>query len=44
MRIAYELARRGVPAVWIAQHCDLPQALAELVVADANADAEGGDR
>jgi hypothetical protein len=44
MRVAYELARRGVPAVWIAQHCDLPQALAELVVADADADAEDGDR
>lgn len=41
MRTAYELARRGVPAVWIAQHCDLPQALAELVVADAHGDGGG---
>lgn len=42
MHTAYELARRGVPAVWIAQHCDLPQALAELVIADAR--AEGDDQ
>jgi hypothetical protein len=35
METAYRLALRGVPAVWIAQHCELPLALAELVVADA---------
>lgn len=41
MRMAYRLARRGVPAVWIAEHCDLPPALAELVVADALSEADG---
>jgi hypothetical protein len=37
MRAAYELAQRGVPAARIAEHCDVPLALAELVVADARA-------
>lgn len=35
MRLARALAERGVPAVWIAEHCGLPVALAEMVVAEA---------
>jgi hypothetical protein len=34
MLLACESARRGASAVWIAEHCELPVALAELVVAD----------
>lgn len=46
MRMARALAERGVPAVWIAEHCGLPVALAELVLAEAQRehgqDAAGG--
>lgn len=46
MRLARALAERGVPAVWIAEHCGLPVALAELVLAEAQRehgqDAAGG--
>ena len=34
MRLACELARLGAPAVWIAAQCDLPMALAELIITD----------
>lgn len=34
LREAYRLARRGAPATAVADACDLPQALAELIVDD----------
>lgn len=38
MRLAHALAERGVPAVWIAEHCGLPVALAELMLAEVRRD------
>ncbi|HTJ70113.1 MAG TPA: hypothetical protein VL551_21430 [Actinospica sp.] len=38
--LAYELARRRVPANWIAARCALPYAFAELIVAEV-ADTPG---
>ncbi|MBR7828273.1 hypothetical protein KDK95_18305 [Actinospica sp. MGRD01-02] len=38
--LAYELARRQVPATWIAARCALPHAFAELIVAEV-ADTPG---
>lgn len=32
--LAYELARRGLPPAWIAAHCNIPYALAQLIAAD----------
>lgn len=43
MLLACELARRGASAVWIAEHCELPVALAELVVADERGRAQHPD-
>jgi hypothetical protein len=40
MRAAYELALRGAPAESIAERCEVPLALAELVVADARASGD----
>jgi hypothetical protein len=41
MRRAYRLARRGATSAMIAQLCSIPEALAELVVAEAGAGAHG---
>ena len=38
--LAYELARRRVPANWIAARCALPHAFAELIIAEV-ADTPG---
>ena len=43
MLLACELARLGAPAVWIAEHCELPVALAELVIADQHGRAQHPD-
>lgn len=32
--LAYELARRRVPATWISARCALPHAFAELIIAE----------
>lgn len=33
--LALRLAELGVPASWIAEHCEIPVALAELVIAES---------
>lgn len=38
--LAYELARRQVPATWIAARCALPHAFVELIIAEV-ADTPG---
>jgi hypothetical protein len=38
--LAYELARRQVPATWISARCALPQAFVEMIVAEV-ADTPG---
>jgi hypothetical protein len=38
--LAYELARRQVPANWIAARCALPHAFVELIIAEV-ADTPG---
>jgi hypothetical protein len=38
--LAYELAKRAVPANWIAARCDLPHAFVELIIAEV-ADSPG---
>jgi hypothetical protein len=38
--LAYELARRQVPASWIATRCDLPHAFVDLIIAEV-ADTPG---
>ena len=43
MRLACELARLGAPAVWIAAQCELPMALAELIVTDVRGNAPRKD-
>jgi hypothetical protein len=43
MLLACELARRGASAVWIAEQCELPVALAELVIADVRGRAQHPD-
>ena len=41
--LAYELARRRVPANWIAARCALPHAFVELIIAEV-ADSPGAPR
>lgn len=41
--LAYELARRRVPANWIAARCGLPHAFVELIIAEV-ADSPGAPR
>lgn len=41
--LAYELARRRVPASWIAARCALPHAFVELIIAEV-ADSPGAPR
>jgi hypothetical protein len=41
--LAYELARRKVPANWIAARCGLPYAFVELIIAEV-ADSPGAPR
>lgn len=43
MRLACELARLGAPAVWIAAQCELPVALAELIITDVRGNAPRRD-
>jgi hypothetical protein len=43
MQLACELARRGMPALWIASQCELPVALAEMVIADVRGSAPHPD-